>query len=160
MSPVGPGQPSWLPVWQLVRRLPGPRSAAGGASAVPWSCPGPRARLHDSRRLVAAVRTRLASECRRAERPRSRWAGCGPDLPSRGPAAGRSSAGRPSDGVTQLRSRCQIRFSTRSSVSRSPHSLLSTARLANRPGRARCSSRRLHCEAPRGCGSGSCRAGS
>jgi hypothetical protein len=105
MSPVL-RQPSWLPVRQPERRVrrPGRRSAAGGASAVPWRFPGPRAHLHVSRRLVAAV-LGLAGECRRAERPRPRWAVCGRDLPYRGPAAGRSSAGRPSHGVTQSRSR-------------------------------------------------------
>src|SRR5262249_35164889 len=64
---------------------PIPRSEASGASAVPANFPGPRARLHASRQLVAADQARLAGECRRAERPRSRWAGFGLDCLIAGP---------------------------------------------------------------------------
>lgn len=112
-------------------------------------------------RLVAPHhQARLANGCRRAERPRSRCVGSNPGLPNRRPAQGRSSAGGPTEGVTQSRSRWLTRFSTPNFENQSARSRPSTARPASRPGPERYSSRKRRCEAPRDCECGSCRADS
>jgi hypothetical protein len=162
MCPVCSRKLSWPRAWRSCRRPlhPGRRRDADGAAAVPAYVPGPRARLRAPHRCAAPDQAPLAGEYRRAERPRSRWVGCGPDLPCRRPAEGRSWAGGPAEGVTQSRSREGNLVSTRSFATRLPHFLPSIARPASRPGPGRCSSRRRRCEAPRDCGSVSCRAGS
>ena len=83
-----------------------------------------------------------------------------PDLPLYGPLGrGRHSAARPAEGVTHVRSREETRFSTPTEFRRF-HCPPSGVRSANRPGPARCSSRRRRCGVLRDCEFGSCRAGS
>jgi hypothetical protein len=95
------------------------------------------------------------------ERPRSRWsAGCSQTclsaVPLVGPEFGSAAGGR-SDASTLTR---ETRSSTPRSEFRRFRCFPSGVRSASRLGPARCSSRTRRCEAPRDCGSGSCRAGS
>jgi hypothetical protein len=72
-APQGPAR--MTPAWRCPHEL---------RARTELSVPGPRVRLHASRRPVAAQQAHLADESRRGERPRSRYVGSGLDLPNRG----------------------------------------------------------------------------
>ncbi len=86
------------------------------------------------------------------------WEGAAPGASSRsgGPEVGREGGGRSNANTLTL----VTRFSIRKFVSRLPRRRLSAARMANRPGPMHCSSHTKRCGVPRGCESGSYRAGS
>lgn len=154
-----------------------------------WLEPGPQAsrlRVASAMSAVAAVRGGCGPDelpgTARSPAQFSLACGRGSDAPCRWVQAGRTPAvpvgrmkpelalsrsrsgpefGRgPAEGMTQLHSRLQTRFSRRSFVSRLLHFLPSAVRPASRLGPGRCSSRRRRCEVPRDCESGSCHGGS